>query len=454
MKAIAPLTLGIAAALGAVLPAQNERELAELRRQLDAQNARIQQLEANAAATPALDQASGFEAAYDGGFVIRSTDGASVPFELKINGRLQARYTGFSPDVDTFSNLESAAAGMPIPVTSRNEFELERARLEFTGTWVDPRLHFYLNLDADTDDSHQVIFHDFWFNYEFHQAFDLYAGKAFVPGSRDWLSGSTRTHFADRSMATTFFRPDRSVGVWVIGEPIENVHYRVMLANGIASTDLTSSQVDDRFAYSGSFWWDPLGNFGKGYADLEQRADPVARVGTSFTVAQEEAGFTFSGIEAQEARIVRLSDGSRLTALGVNTFDHYLAAVDAAFKWCGLGVHGEAFYRWLREISPTGAPPAGFPLSEQDDWGFYVDGGLFVVPSTLEPVVRVSSVQGDIRDSWEYAAGLNYYVDHTHKNKLTLDATWLDGAPTRNSGPNYRVGDDGVMVRLQWQIAF
>jgi hypothetical protein len=57
-------------------------------------------------------------------------------------------------------------------------------------------------------------------------------------------------------------------------------------------------------------------------------------------------------------------------------------------------------------------------------------------------------------DSWEYAAGVNYYVDGTHLNKLSIDIAKLDGSPTSSSSPGYRVGDEGWFFRLQWQVAF
>jgi hypothetical protein len=449
---LAPAAFAAVGLTGAAA-AQDPPTQDELVRRLDAQDARIRALEAELEQRPAAATGSGFEFVYDEGYVMRSTDPDGVPFELRINGRMQFRYTGFAPDVDTFENLGTAATGRPIEVSRRSDFEIERGRLEFSGTWLDPDLHFYINLDADTDDGHSVIFHDFWFNYDFGDALALYAGKAYVPGSREWLSGSTRTHFADRSLATSFFRPDRSLGIWAIGEPVEDLHYRVMVANGFATTDLTPEMANDRFAWSGSVWWDPLADFGNGYADLEMREEAALRVGSSFTFAAE-AGVDDGDDPLLDSRFVRLSDGTRLTSLGVDRYDLYLLAVDAALKYRGFSIHGEAYYRWVRDVRPLGAPPGGFPLAGFEDHGFYVDAGFMVVPRTVEPVVRVSTVQGDQKDSWEYGVGLNWYVDGTHRNKLTADAAFLDGSPAQKSGPNYRVGDDGVMVRVQWQIAF
>ena len=76
-----------------------------------------------------------------------------------------------------------------------------------------------------------------------------------------------------------------------------------------------------------------------------------------------------------------------------------------------------------------------------------------VCPETLEINGRLSTVNGMFGDAWEYACGVNIFMNG-HNNKLTFDATYLDGCPVSNTGANYRVGDRGVMFRSAWQVAF
>ncbi|MBL8898073.1 MAG: hypothetical protein JNM84_10625 [Planctomycetes bacterium] len=429
-----------------------------LLKRLDEQEAMIRELaekekqrtEADAAKKPPT-----FEALYDKGFILRSTKEAKTPFELRINGRMQFRYTGFATANDEYRNLETRAStsGDPIAVSDLNEFEIERGRLEFRVMALDPKLRFFMNLDSDTDDGHTVIFHDFWMNYAFDPAFDLYVGKAFVPGSRDWLNGSLRTQLADRSLATTYFRPDRSVGIWAIGQPIEGLWYRAMVGNGLWASDLTPEQVNTEFAYAASIWCEPFGKYGQSYADLEHSEELVAQMGASFAFG-EQSGTTQTGASIAESRFLRLSDGSRLTSLGVDHADEYLAAFDAAFKFQGASLNSEVFHRWLREIDPTGPAPTGFPERSQEDWGFYVDAGFFLIEKTLEPAVRYSAIYGSQKKSSEYACALNLFLDGTHNNKLTLEGGWYDGSPVQNTGANFRIGDDGFRVIAQWQVAF
>ena len=176
-----------------------------------------------------------YTAGYDGGFRIKPRDKKKNPFDLKINGRLQFRWAAFSRDRDTFTNRLGT-----IGVPDRNDFEIERGRLEFKGNILDPRTKFYFNLDADTDDNHDVIFHDFWFDRVINDHLTIRLGKAKVPGSYEWLEASTSTRFADRSVSTTYFRADRSLGIWFLGETPNDTYYQIAVTNGFVTTDPVS----------------------------------------------------------------------------------------------------------------------------------------------------------------------------------------------------------------------
>ncbi len=407
--------------------------------------------------SPPLFENSDFFADYDGGFVIRPFDDRAAPFELQINSRLQFRHVGFARDRKFYSNRGDTFRGGPVRVNNRNDFEIERGRLVFRGFVYTPELRYFLNFDFDTDDNHRVIAHDFWFNYKFSDAFDLHFGKARVPGSRDWLESSAVLRFADRSMATTFFRPDRSVGVWAAGELAEDVFYRAMVSNGYTATDLAFADLDTNLAYSLSKWWDVYGNYGVGYSDLKWHDEPAAKVGHSFTYANQ-SGVNSSGIPRSEQNFIRLSDGTQLitpdalapgvTVIGSNIF---MYAIDFAGKYQGWSFNSELFFRWLTQFKTVGGP---VPHSQLYTHGFYADVGYMLIKERLEIIGRISNVDGLFKDSWEYAGGVNWFVNGTHRNKVTFDITHLDGAPVENTGPNYQVGQDGILTRLQWQIAF
>ena len=393
---------------------------------------------------------------YDQGLVLRPRDPQTTPFELRVQARLQFRYTGFKRDQATFSNQGDGNRGGPIRIGNRNDFEIERGRLIFKGFMFDPNLKYFINLDTDTDENHRFVVHDFWVYYEFSEAFSLNVGKAMVPGCRDWLNVAPLTHLADRSMATAFFRPSRTIGVWAKGRLAEDTHYHTMVGNGFNTTDRTPDEVDNRFVYSLSTWWEPLGDLGVGQADLSFHEEPALRLGHSITYSSQTGDE--DGVPRGEQNFARLSDGTRLVTSGalapgatVNEFDIYLYAIDAALKYRGFSINTEYFLRWLNEFGTTGGP---VPQNELFDHGFYADVGWFVMPKKLELVGRISQVDGAFREAWEYAGGVNYFIEPTHFHKITFDVAVLDGCPVTDSGPNYVVGQDGVMFRLQYQVQF
>ncbi len=388
---------------------------------------------------------------YDKGFLIKPKDKQKNPFQLKVNGRIQFRHTAFIREQQSYLDR---ASGNIVRIEPRNDYEIERGRIAFGGHVHNPKLQFYVQIDFDTDDNHRAVAQDFWFNYKFSDAFNLYAGKAFIPGSRDWLAGALAMRFGDRSMPTTFFRPDRTVGLWAIGEPVEGFHYRTMIGNGFQTADTNPANIDDNFMYSISTWCEPLGEFGSGYSDMGWHCTPVVRIGNSFTYAKQSPDA--SGTPHAEQNFVRLSDGVRLVDTGalapgvrVNEFDVYLYAADIAMKWRGFSFNSEYFMRWLTDIGADG--PTG--ISKIYDHGFYFATGYMLIPQTFEINGRIGVVDGAYGDHWEYAGGINWFF-HGHNNKFTLDVTHLDGSPANNSGANYRRGDNGIMIRSAWQVAF
>jgi hypothetical protein len=394
-----------------------------------------------------------FEVGYEKGFVIQPVDARKTPFKLRIGGRMQFRHTLFERDDKRYTDN----AGNVIQINDRNDFEIERGRLTFDGFALDPALGYYINLDFDTDDEHNVIIHDFWIDYAFSDMFILHAGKAFVPGSREWLMGSTTTRFADRSLATTFFRPDRSIGVWAIGEPLDGLYYRTMLANGFNSTDLTFEELDTNLTWAMSAWWDVFDNWGSGWSDLERHDEVATQTGLSFTLASQD-GQDGAGQPTAEENFARLSDGTRLVTTGalapgvtVDEFDLYLLAADLAAKFRGFSMNGEYYFRWIENLGGDGP----LPLDGFFDHGFYIEGGYMIIPRRLELNARTSHVFGRYGDAGaEYAGGATWFFKGTHNLKMTLDVTRVYDSPAQNSAPGYRVGDDGVMMRTQLQAQF
>ena len=157
-----------------------------------------------------------YSVGYDRGFAIAPVDPEQTPFSLKFNFQNQLRYTGFARDVKSWTD----SAGNVNPVTNRSNFELPRGRLVFSGMALVPEFNYNVNIDYNTVTSNSINFRAFWLSYRFSRALEIFAGQNKVAGSREWLNSSMDTLGVDRSLATTFFRPSLSQGVWMTGEPV------------------------------------------------------------------------------------------------------------------------------------------------------------------------------------------------------------------------------------------
>ena len=403
----------------------------------------------NASETP-THRVLNYYADYDGGFVIRPFDRGRHPFELKTNAWIQFRYHGFDRDVTSWTDN----AGVTRPVPNRNDFDIERARLVFSGHALDTRLTYFLQLDGDTDGFHTVDFFDYWWAWKFNDCLQLQVGKRKVPAGRQWLLGARRTRLIDRPVANDFFRPDRTTGVFAKGKIGDTGRYEAMVGAGYQTANVPNRLTDNRLAYAWTNYFDPLGNFGKALTDFEC-SKPLVRFGHSF-VYSNQSGSAF-GIPLNEADFLRLTDGTRLTQVGalapgvkVDRFKLYLYGVDFAYKGYGWSFDAEAFFRWIEDIAGDG------PLTTSDLFqrGFYAEGGFFILPKKLDFNLRYSQISGVFGNSSEYAMGFNWFPLETRRVKVSLDVTALDGSPLQNTAIDILVGDDGTLLRTQFQAEF
>ncbi len=392
-------------------------------------------------------------AGYDRGFFIASDDCGEGPFRLQINLQNQFRYFGFAKSEDQWTD----AAGNVRPIANRNDFDIVRGRLIFSGHAIDPDLNYYANLDYATVGDDRVTILLAWIQYRFSRGFEMYFGKGKVPGGREWLITSMASHSPDRSMATTFFRPSITTGMWAAGEPLDNVHYQALIGNGFNTASSGFRDLDTNFVYSGIASWEPWGPFGNLYSDLEYRDQAVVRFGTSLT-GSRQSGSQFDSSQPEET-FIRLSDGTDLTETGalapgvlVNDYSILLSTYDVGLKYRGVSLTGEYFLRWLSDIRGTG-PIAG-PNQNLFDHGFYAQAGLFVVPKQLELFSRTSQVYGPFGNGSEYGGGINWFLRGTEHWRFGLDVTRLIRSPAQQIRTGYEAGASGILVRAQLQTMF
>ncbi|HEY1067194.1 MAG TPA: porin, partial [Pirellulales bacterium] len=302
-----------------------------------------------------------------------------------------------------------------------------------------------------------IGFRAYSLSYEFSRALEVSIGQSKVPGTREWLeSGFAPLEGPDRSMATTFFRPSLSQGIWIKGQPLDGVYYHGMMSNGYNTLNVNPRQFSNRFCWSGSAWWEPWGDFGGGYADWENHPEPVIRLGTSATLAIDQGIQSNDG--GVENSLVRLSDGTNITQTGafaagatLQTYDVSLLAIDAAYKWRGASLSTEWY---AQEISSLIAD-AALPINSTHAQGGFVQGGYFVRPQSVEIYSRASFVTGRYGSGTEQAAGLNWFVFPGQSNlRCTFDAAWLESSPASQNRTGYVAGQTGLLVRTQVSASY
>ena len=414
--------------------------LAELQRRWKVQEAPELATPPDGAAQPSL------RTTYDRGLKWGDPDDPGR-FALQINAWMQFRHHAFSRDALSWTDR----AGRTRPLMARNALDVERGRLVLRGHAGDPRLTYFLQLDGDTDDGHAIELFDYWWSWRFSDAAEVQFGKRKVSAGRQWLVSGRHLRLVDRPMANDFFRPDRTVGVFLVGDLAEATHYELTLGAAYRSANLSNAQLDDRFTFAATVYSDPWGDFGSQLTDVGGD-DGRLRVGQSFAYSPQT-----QDAPGGELSFLRLSDGTRVANVGalaagvtVSEFDVFLYGVDVAWKRDGWSGGAELFLRWIESIGANG------PLPDRNlfQHGFYVEGGRFVIPSVLDINARWSQVFGIGGTASEAGLGANWYPTGKAWFKASFDVTWLDGSPLQNTASDLLVGDQGVLFRTQVQAEF
>lgn len=389
---------------------------------------------------------------YDNGFFIRPEVIEESPFSLKINSQTTFRYSGFARDANTWTD----SAGNINPIFNSSTAMIPRGRLIFSGKAFLPDLSYLLNIDYNTVSSNPIGFRAYALSYKFSRAFEMHVGQNKVPGSREWLASSWDAQEGpDRSMATTFFRPSLSQGIWFTGEPIEKVYYHAMVSNGFNTLNQTPNQIDSRICLSESIWWEPWGEFGRGYSDIQHHEDWAVRIGASFSNTKEEGS---QDSDFPENSSVRLSDGTLITQLGalapgvtVQGYSLSLMAVDLAFKYQGFSLSTEMYFQELASLRGSGP----LPMSSVRAHGGVVQGGYFIIPQSVEWYGRSSYVTGGYGSGTELGSGFNWFIVPGKSNlRFTLDAAWLESSPADQNRTGFVAGQTGRLIRTQINMAF
>lgn len=393
---------------------------------------------------------------YDEGFVlVEPRDEQRTPFALKFNLTTEVRYLGFSRTRKFWTD----SAGIVTEIPNRSFLTLNRSSFTFGGFAFSPQLQYNLTILTTTTTDQSVPLG--YISYVFNDAISIGGGNSKVPGTREWLESYRYVMGVDRTMATTFFRPGFSPGVWINGEPLANFFYYAGVYDGLYQAGPIWDRSAANMSYTANVWWEPLGPFGRGYTDQRPHEELSMRTGSSLSYQRVDRERNLvGGTTNPENTILRLSDGTPIfepNALGPGTTlgaaNVILFSYDLSFKYRGLSLSGEYFARWVYGLSPErGAIPSNH--NQIFDTGGFIQGSVSLVPGRLDLFGRTSLIAGPFGQGSEYGGGVNWYIFGSRNVRGNFEVKRIFHSPANNALAGYFAGDDGTLFLLQLMTDF
>ena len=389
------------------------------------------------------------------GFKIYESDKAQVYMRLFSYARY-LNQQGLDPTyTDFFGNVKTVA--------QREDFQLNKFFLPFSGWFLDERFRFYLYVwsanTAQGEPAQTVGAGNLSFVANPHLT--VGAGITSLPSVRStegqfpyWLSVDARL------TADEFFRGSYTSGVWLKGEVMPGMNYMAMLANNLSTLGISASQIDNNIdTWSVMLNWmpttqefGPLGAFG----DFEGHQDLATRIGLHFTHSTEELQ-SQPGTEDIDNTQIRLTDGSIIftrnlfgPGINVDEVNYQMASIDAGLKYRGFSLEGEYYWRKLSKFRGTGVSN----FDDITDDGYQLQASAMLMPKLLQLYVGTSGIFGDFGDSSEFRAGFNYFP--MRQRGLRLNGEWLNlsDTPVGYTAVPYPVGGNGNVYHVNFELNF
>jgi hypothetical protein len=375
------------------------------------------------------------------------------PFSLNFTGNAEFRYAAFMRSKDS----TISETGATEEITNKQGFLIPRMWFQFDGYVGNPNLVYNFVLMGTTGKGDAVSMLG-GVGYRFSEDLTVMGASLKMAATREWVE-SYRWHFGvDRSMATTFFRPNFTPGAFFYGKCGDTVNYAASITNGINGIEFGTDRPGNNMAFALSPTWAPLGDYGPGFSDVEYHDDLVVRFGTSLAAAPNTTINKEDVDGNPENTLVRLSDGTALGdtgALGagvdVNSVDWYLAAFDLGFKYRGHMICGEYFYRYMDDIKTTGGAPDRTTLNDN---GAYLYGALSLCPRYTELITKAGYVSGPYGTSEEYGAGFNWYINGNRAQRFVFETIYYDDNAADNDITPYQAFQSGTSVQMEYYLQF
>jgi phosphate-selective porin OprO and OprP len=263
-------------------------------------------------------------------------------------------------------------------------------------------------------------------------------GQYKIPFSRQRVISSADLQMVDRSIANDEFNLDRDIGLDIRSPDLFGLdlfRYYVGVYNGEGRSAFSNGNSD--LMYLARLEFLPLGIF-KDYSesDLERAATPGLSIGLAYAYAPAAGG----------TRVNR--DGA--PADGGTTDFHNLVA-DVMFKYAGLFVLSELFWRGGERNPGAAVDEMGVPIPEEamrDGMGWSAQAGYLLPNLDVELAGRfgqiVAADDSRLSDRNELGGAASYYIaGHSYKIQADLFQLWGDD-----------FSDGTTQARVQMQLSY
>jgi len=332
------------------------------------------------------------------GFDFKTADGL---FDLAIGANLQVR----------FSDLDVDGVG------TATEFRVRRFKLYFTGSVFDPRLTYRFQIAFENPNNVRLL-DDAYFGWKFAELLQIQAGQSKTPYGRQELMNDGVLMFAERSIAIDAFKPNRDIGVSVLGfSPGSVFQYAVGVFGGDGQGTLRAT---DHVMPMARVVWSTFGDARVGEPDLSRSLVPRFSIGADafYNVLKKSTGTAFESTFPNYASATGwLGQNAALFQTGENV-EIGSASVDTQFAWAGLTFQGEYM------IAHAKGETSNVNLNAR---GFYGEAS-FMLLSRLGLACRYSSIDSNRSVSGDQQSEINSSVNwyfRKHNAKMLFEYSTL-----------------------------
>jgi hypothetical protein len=346
------------------------------------------------------------------------------------------------------------------PIDTRRDIQFHRAMLHVKGWFYSPKLRYQITVWTVMSTDQTTLYG--FLGYQFNKKFNLYAGINTLGGSRSVMGSHPLWLANDRVMADEFFRGSFTGTFWANGEIAPGLWYHLAIANNLSQLGITASQLSRDLGTGFGLWYMPTTHeFGPNgsYGDWEYHEKLATRLGF-FRIRSRENSQELSDHTPENTQ-VRLADsvllfqpGSLAPGVTVDTADWESWSADAGFKYRGIFLQSEYYWRSLDHFVANGP----LPVSEIKDHGFYVQAAFFPIRQKLELYAATSQIYGDkdagFGNSHEYIIGGNFYPFGTRKARVNAQIIDVTRSPVSSVFGFYVGGQTGTTYSVAASILF